>query len=366
MMSSIYVLTLSNPSNSSDIFACKMSGLLQGPIRILWYLYSTGETQYHAECQEKGLPLQPYWMKLKSDFAGVNYFWILLVVSAYMLSNVSRAMRWMMLLNPLKTDGKKVGFANTFMATMVLYVTNYVIPRSGEVARCGVIAKYENIPMEKSLGTVFLDRLLDVLCLGIFFLLALILEFDVLWTFLTENAFQSSADGTGEKGFPWLIFIAGFGLAALIVAFIFRKKLQTTAIYKKIEGLALGFFEGIKTIQKLDNLGLFIGHTIFIWLMYYLMLYLAFFSYAPTAHLGPVTGLLVFVFGALGIVVPAPGGIGSYQYFVSLALATFYGISESEAFSFSNISFFAPFICNVIFGVLAIILLPVFNKTKVE
>jgi len=333
-------------------------------VGILWYLYSTGEAQYHGELEAEGLPLQPYWMKLQSDFAGVNYFWILMVVLAFTLSNVSRAMRWMMLLNPLKTDGKKVSFANSFMATMVLYVTNYVIPRSGEVARCGVMAKYEDIPMEKSFGTVFLDRILDVICLGIFFLLTLILEFDKLWTFLVENAFQSSDTATGEKGFPWLIFIAGLGLVVLIVAFIFRKKLQTTTIYKKIEELVLGFIEGIKTIQKLDNLWLFIGHTVFIWVMYYLMLYLAFFSYAPTAHLGPVTALLVFVFGALGIVVPAPGGIGSYQYFVSLALATFYGISESEAFSFSNISFFAPFICNVVFGVLAIILLPVFNKVK--
>lgn len=334
-------------------------------VGILWYLYSTGETQYHAELETKGETLQPYWMKLKSDFAGVNYFWILMVVLAYVLSNVSRAMRWMMLLNPLKTDGKKVSFANSFMATLVLYVTNYVIPRSGEVARCGVIAKYEDIPMEKSLGTVFLDRTLDILCLGIFFLLTLALEFDKLWGFLMENTVQSSDNGTGEKGFPWLIFIAGFGLAALIVAFIFRKKLQTTAIYKKIETLALGFLEGIKTIQKLDNLWLFIGHTVFIWLMYYLMLYLAFFAYAPTAHLGPVAALLVFVFGALGIVVPAPGGIGSYQFFVSTALATFYMIPDSQAFAFSNISFFAPFICNVVFGVLAIILLPVLNKAKV-
>lgn len=333
-------------------------------IGILWYLYTTGETQYHSDLESKGLPLEPYWKKLQSDFAGVNYFWIIMVVLAFTLSNISRALRWMMLLNPLKTDGKKVSFANSFMATMVLYVTNYVIPRSGELARCGVMARYENIPIEKSFGTVFLDRILDVLCLGIFFLLALILEFDVLWTFLSENAFQSSSDGTGEKGFPWLIFIAGFGLAVLIVAFIFRKRLQGTAIYKKIEELVLGFIEGIKTIQKLDNLWLFIGHTVFIWVMYYLMLYLAFFAYAPTAHLGAVTALLVFVFGALGIVVPAPGGIGSYQYFVSLALATFYGIAESDAFSFSNISFFAPFLCNVVFGVLSIILLPVFNKTK--
>ena len=333
-------------------------------VGILWYLYSTGETQYHEDLQTKGLPLQPYWQKLQSDFAGVNYFWILMVVLAYMLSNVSRALRWMMLLNPLKTDGKKVSFANSFMATLVLYVTNYVIPRSGEVARCGVIAKYEDIPMEKSFGTVFLDRILDILCLGIFFLLALALEFDKLWGFLMENAFQSSTGEAGKQGFPWLIFIAEFGLAALIVAFIFRKKLQNTAIYKKIEALVFGFIEGIKTIQKLDNLWLFIGHTVFIWVMYYLMLYLAFFSYAPTAHLGAVTALLVFVFGALGIVVPAPGGIGSYQFFVSTALATFYGIAESDAFSFSNISFFAPFICNVLFGVLAIILLPVFNKTK--
>lgn len=340
----------------------KLFGILQYVIflglgiGIMWYLYTTGEAQYHEECN----CTTSYWTKLQNDFSSVNYFWILMVVIAYMLSNLSRALRWRMLLNPLKENGEKVSIANSFMATMVLYVTNYVVPRAGEVARCGVVARYEDIPLEKSFGTVFLDRILDVLSLGIMFALALILEFDNLWGFLSKNAFQSSDDGSA--GFPWLLFIAGLGVVGLILIFVFRKRLEQTAIYKKIYGLVIGFLEGLKTIQKLDNLWVFIGHSIFIWLMYYLMLYLAFFSFEPTADLSPVAGLLVFIFGALGIVVPAPGGIGSYQYFVSTALVTFYGISQVDAFAFANISFFAPFLCNVIFGVLSIVLLPILNR----
>ena len=104
-------------------------------VGILWYLYTTGEAQYHTELETKGLALEPYWKKLQSDFAGVNYFWIMMVVLAFTLSNISRAMRWMMLLNPLKTDGKKVSFANSFMATMVLYVTNYVTINFSSICR---------------------------------------------------------------------------------------------------------------------------------------------------------------------------------------------------------------------------------------
>jgi uncharacterized membrane protein YbhN (UPF0104 family) len=120
----------------------------------------------------------------------------------------------------------------------------------------------------------------------------------------------------------------------------------------------------LRAIQKLENPLAFIGHTLFIWLMYYLMLYFAFFSFGPTAHLGAVAGLLVFVFGALGMVIPSPGGIGSYQYLVSTALVTFYAIGGSDALSFANIAFTAPFLCNIIFGIIAFVLLPVLNRKK--
>lgn len=333
---------------------------------ILYYVYYTTNQQYQLELQEKGLPAQDYLVKLGSDMANANYFWIGLIVLAFLASNISRAIRWKMLLDPLKMqeNGTKVKLHNPLMAVLVGYVMNLVIPRAGEVAKCGVINRYEKISIDKVVGTAVLDRILDVICLLLMILLALALEFDRLWGYLSANVFQS-ADGGGFSIPIWLWVLTGLGVVVLALFFAFRKKLQQFAIYKKIEGLLIGFVEGLRAIQQLENPLAFIGHTLFIWLMYYLMLYFAFFSFEPTAHLGAVAGLLVFVFGALGMVIPSPGGIGSYQYLVSTALVTFYAIGGSDALSFANIAFTAPFLCNIIFGIIAIVLLPVLNKNRV-
>ncbi len=332
-------------------------------IGILYYLYYTTNQSYQQELLEKGLPPQDYLIKLGNDFKNANYFWLSLVVLAFLLSNVSRAIRWKMLLDPLKEDGEpKVSFKNSFLGVLVNYVVNLVIPRAGEVARCGVLTRYEKIPLEKGLGTVVVDRILDVICLALMMVLGLIVEFDKLWGYIKENALQSEEEGGGLPTWIWL------GLGAIVIIgvllFVFRKKIQATSIYKKILNLLMGFLQGIQAIQKLNNPLAFIGHTAFIWFMYYLMLYFAFFSFEPTAHLGMSAGLLIFIFGALGIVIPSPGGIGSYQYFVSTALVSFYAIGQSDALSFANIAFAAPFLCNIVFGVLALVLLPIVNRKK--
>ena len=50
-------------------------------------------------------------------------------------------------------------------AIFVSYATNLVLPRVGEVSRCGVLAKYDNVSFAKSLGTVVTERLVDTLCI---------------------------------------------------------------------------------------------------------------------------------------------------------------------------------------------------------
>ena len=107
---------------------------------------------------------------------------------------------------------------------------------------------------------------------------------------------------------------------------------------------------------------MFFVHTIVIWTMYYLMMYLCFFAYAHTSGLSPMAALLAFTFGTFGMVIPSPGGMGTYQYAVTAALVI-YGVGNADAFAFSNIIFFTiSLFCNIIFGVLAYILVPIYNK----
>ena len=124
----------------------------------------------------------------------------------------------------------------------------------------------------------------------------------------------------------------------------------------------MGFVEGLKSIRNVSNIPLFIFHTAVIWLMYYSMLILCFKSFEPTSGLGLLPGLMVFVFGGLGIVFPSPGGMGTYHAMVMAGLAL-YGIAGDDAFSFANILYFSVQIfCNILFGLLALLILPIYNR----
>ncbi len=328
---------------------------------ILYLLYRSQNADYQLYCQEKGIVEQDCSLlqKIITDFKTVNYFWIGLVLLAFVVSNFSRAIRWNMLLLPL---GYRPKFINSFLTIMLGYFANLGFPRVGEVVRAGALAQYENIPAEKAMGTVVVDRIVDMMSLLLVIGLAFLLEFNTLWSYVNQNANLSNV-GEESVGNLYLWLALAIGLIGLSLAFYFRRKMLASALGQKLVNLLKGFLEGVRTISQLDRPFLFILHSINIWAMYYLMTYLAFFSFEPTENLTPLVGLMVFVFGSLGIVIPSPGGMGAYQGLVTAALLI-YGIEQSDGFSFANIIFFSVQIgSNVLLGLVALIALPLINRT---
>jgi uncharacterized membrane protein YbhN (UPF0104 family) len=147
----------------------------------------------------------------------------------------------------------------------------------------------------------------------------------------------------------------------LILLILFREKIMQTAFFEKIVNLLKGFWDGIMSVSKLESPALFIFYSVMIWAAYYLMFYSYLPAFGATAHLGFLVALMVFVFGTFGIVIPSPGGMGSYHFLVMAALAL-YGVNGSDAFSFANFSFFATHFCNIILGLIAVIFLPMINR----
>lgn len=325
---------------------------------ILYWVYQKQNAAYQAECDLKEIPAADCSLlqKVLTDFASADYFWLLTVLVCFTISNISRGVRWNMLLQQL---GFKPRLINAFLTIILGYFANLGLPRVGEVVRAGTMSRYENIPVEKVMGTVVVDRVIDVISILIVTALALALEFDTLWAFLQENS------TLGEKLSANSGLLIGLGLAGvlgLVLLYLLRERLQRTSIYQKISGILQGFVEGLQTIRKLDRPFLFVLHSINIWLMYFLMTYVCFFAFEPTAHLSATIALVVFVFGGWGIVIPSPGGMGTYHFLATTALG-FYGIAGDDGFSWSNISFFTIQIgCNISVGLLALILLPIINR----
>ncbi len=327
---------------------------------ILVLVYNNNQNSYEAECMLKGIALEDCSLldKVISDFRGVAYKWIILVAVLFMLSNIFRAFRWDMLLQSL---GYKTSILNLFGTVMLGYFANLGIPRSGEVIRAATLAKYEDIPVEKVMGTIVVDRIMDVLSLLIVIIIAILCSGNLIIDYLSYNAEFALIDFFYHPLF-WSVIVVG--LILMVAIYKYWDRLTASALGQKFAHILSGFYDGILSVKKVTHVGMFVLYSIGIWLCYYLMTYLCFFSYEPTSHLGPVEGLIVFVFGTFGMVIPAPGGMGSYQFLVNESLNLF-GINPSDGFSFANIIFFSiSILCNVIFGIICLIILPIYNRRK--
>lgn len=325
---------------------------------IMALVFRSQNTAFQEQCRLDGTPMDQCSLvdKLLHDFSTINLGWMLVVVGAFTVSNMFRAARWQMLLEPL---GHKTLFSNRLLTILLGYFANLGFPRMGEVVRAGALARYENIPLEKVIGTCVVDRLIDFLCLGLVVVLAFVFEGQTLLEFLNRNR---GGQGGGGLQNPMVVGALVLGVLGLLTVWFLRHKIADLAIARKIIALMQGFWEGLRSILKLKNPGLFLVYSLGIWLMFYLQCYFNLKAFPPTAHLDAGAALMVFVFGTLGFVIPSPGGMGSFHALAIAGLAL-YGIGGSDAFSYANIAFFAiQILYNLIAGVLALILLPIINR----
>ena len=349
------------PMNKTIKNILKILMFLSIGVIILYIVYTVNNAKYIEECTANGTPLSEcnFVDKIFADVRTANFTWVLIALMFYFWSNVARAIRWKMLIEPL---GKTPKLANTLSTVLITHLVNLGIPRSGEFIRAGLLAKYEDLEAEKVMGTIVTSRVIDVLCLLVTIGITLILSFDNFVGYFSESNLLGN-NSNSLLTITNLSILALVGLAALGLIWKYRTQLLATKIGNKIWNILLGFWEGILTIKDLRSPSRFIFHTVTIWVCYYMMTYLMFFSFSHTENLAPVAGLVVFVFGTLGIVIPSPGGMGTYQFLISEGL-TLYNVPSAEAFSFANIMFFSVQLFNIALGLIAFILLPIINKNE--
>ncbi len=320
---------------------------------ILWLMYRSQQSAY---CDVPDSDLDCSLLdKLLADFASIDWKWILIILVIYMISNVARTLRWKQI---LAADGYTPQFVNTLGSIMVGYFVNLGIPRAGEIARTALLTRYESVPLEKSLASVVVDRVADIVSLLIILALAFLFAGGDLYQYVTEYA-----DPSILRKLMYVAFIGA--IIGVICIYIIRRLIKQGSEHWIIQK-ANSFLESLVSVSKLDNVWLFVLYTVVIWICYYFMTYLCFFAFEPTSHLSAKVGFIIFVLGTLGIVFPSPGGMGSYQFLVMNGLML-YGIESADAFSFSNIVFFAiQLFCNLLLGIFFFILLPLYNMKSNE
>ena len=200
---------------------------------------------------------------------------------------------------------------------MTGYLANYAFPRLGEVTRCGLLNRYEKIPFTQSFGTVLVERAVDLITLIFLFAITIYLQFDLIFDFAHTNVFVPLERKFFNLFHDKIMMVGMIATIILFVSLIFlmRKKIASHPLLKKIRGLFIGLWIGIKSVRNVKNPFLFIFHSIFIWAMYYLMIHVCFYAFKETNQLSIGAGLSILTFGSLGVIA-APGGIGAYQWIV--------------------------------------------------
>jgi|JI10StandDraft_1071094.scaffolds.fasta_scaffold103178_3 uncharacterized protein (TIRG00374 family) len=297
--------------------------------------------------------------EILSSFSQANYGVILLVMILGIFSHVSRAIRWQIMIEPL---GHKPSFLNTFMAVMVGYLANLAVPRIGEVTRCGVLKRYENLPLDSVFGTVVVERIMDTILLMIVSIITIVWQFDILSSKLIEAYYTFFKPAQNPDAFPIKTIMIVSLVTMIIALFLLRKKIMKSKFVLKITGVLKGFSEGLKTVTKLKKPYLFIFHSVFIWVIYFLGIYVGFKALPETSVLGVGASFAILFFGTFAFIL-VQGGIGAYQIIVQNTLVI-YGISANVGYALGWIIWSSQTLAIIIGGLLSLIILPLINKKK--
>ena len=314
---------------------------------LLWYVFHDWELDF-----------------IVSRLDQVNYSWVFLSVFLSIISHVIRAYRWNLLLSPLGYT--HLTTFRTFLAVMIGYFVNLLAPRAGEITRCSIMKKNDNVNMSVSLGSVVAERIVDLMGLVVVILLGLALQFDRLSGFM--NDFLQEKSASIQMSSVALQIIAALGVViaiVLVVLWWFRARIKRLPIYFKLRSFSIELADGFTSVLKLENKSGFWVSTVLIWFFYFAMAYVVVFAIPSTSELGLLAGLSILIMGGLAMSAPVQGGFGTYHLFVS-SILLLYGISSDDGLFFATLLHSSQTLSILLFGGLSFIISFRVKKNKIE
>lgn len=305
---------------------------------LLWFLY-------------RNMDITEIWNVIKS---GVDYRIILFSLLFGLGANLVRGFRWGLLIQSL---GEKFKMRNAVYAVLGNYAVNLVLPRVGEVWRCGMVTKYDNISFTKLLGTLLIDRVSDTIMVGLITLSIVTFNMDFFLDFFRKNPELI----TGFRSMFNSIWIYAFVVFFIFGVWFVFKYLSNFTLVQKAKGMLRNIWTGIKSVWVMERKGLFLVQTLLIWLGYFLYFYITFYAFDFTRDLGISVGLIAFTMSSIGVAVPVQGGIGPWHFMV-IATLTCFGVNENDAAAFALVVHTIQTAWVAVCGLLGVAALPVLNR----
>jgi uncharacterized protein (TIRG00374 family) len=291
--------------------------------------------------------------KLWSELKVADYSWLLLSVFFGLVAFLSRARRWMLLINPL---GYHPSFMNSFYALMTGYLANIALPRIGEITRCVALGKKEKIPVDQLIGTVVIERTIDFLSLLAIMIALIFTSSDQIGLFIKESIVKPIEQSiVAIFGSTWILWAAllVIGITGLGFMIGYRHSLSKIRFFAKMFDLARGIINGLKTITNLKRKWEFIFHTLFIWLNYALMTWVVVFSLDATSNITFGNSIFLLVIGGLAMSAPVQSGLGAFHYIISRGLLIVENIPLEDGLVYALLTHESQLIFVVIIGTIS-------------
>jgi len=295
--------------------------------------------------------------ELRSELKEADYRWLILALLISGLGTLSRARRWILLIRSL---GYQPGLATTFHSTMSGYLANMALPRMGEITRCVMLSRREKIPVDKLVGTVILERMVDLISLFVIMIAVLIIGYDKIGSFFENKVLDPLSakimDTTGSSLVFPLSVIGVLILVASIIYFL-RNKIASSKFFIMVSVFFRGVAQGFRSFSKLDNKWEFLFHSVFIWGCYIMMTWVVVFVIPSTSHLTLFDGTVILVIGGFGMAAPVQSGLGAFHYMVSNGLLLIYGIPLEKGMAYALISHTSQMLFIAAIGTISLIIL---------
>ncbi len=304
------------------------------------------------------------WMYHGFDFSrvgetlsgGMDYRWMLLSLGFGVFSHVLRGWRWKLTLEPLGEHPRTI---RCVYAVFVSYAANLVIPRVGELSRCGVLARYDGTGFAKSLGTVVAERLVDTLCVAVIAGVALLLQAQMFESFFHQTGTNVTAWSevfTSARFYLIILSVVGVCVLGLIL-------MRNVPFFAKVRGILQNIWMGFLSLRRVRRMPLFVLYTLSIWGCYFLQFYVSFFCFDFSSGLGVVAGLAMFTVGSIAVVIPTPNGAGPWHFAV-ITVMMLYGVGKEEAGIFALLVHGIQTFLLILLGIYGLAALPFTNKKK--
>lgn len=300
----------------------------------------------------------------KSEFANAfkhaNYWLIIPIIIMSLLSHLFRSVRWKYLMEEL---GYTPSLKNVFSVVMIGYLANSAIPRLGEILKCTFLARYEKLNVGKLVGTIIVERTFDVLCFLIFIGLTILIQIDIIGSYIKEKIIAIGK----TSGMPIWVYVLILLLIVAVILFFTKflfKKYPENKIINKINIIFKSIGEGFKTIKNLKKKKLFLLMTLLIWGLYLMQMYIGFWAMEGTSHLSIKAAFSVLTLATLAMIA-SPGGIGWFPFFVMETLLI-YGIAAPMGTAFGWLIWGVATGIIIIVGFACLLIIPYINRKKNE